>query len=290
MASAAPQADVYAVCLVNRREGEAGLKWVDDFVETIRAVPGKIQLLSSKPESWEVWEGKEHLVEPDHLSPAVFGFNSIIVAAFSDEDLIHAWWGSDMVFNVMKHRTPIDTLGVFIFDGLVEATDITDAGRIAFGDKYVLFEFHKMTCFKPVQQYCDNFRRYCEATRVQPIFSDSVKNTLVNEFPLDAVCATTWKQLLEAKLWRFSDIFQSTMLPSREQHSLCLGVLVPMSQASLLDIQRARKLFALKDSMKTMSNTGDGLDFTKQLSKKGVIDVGDGFIGSRSGNRMSSIA
>jgi len=261
------------VCMVNRREGEAGLKWVVDFVETIRAVNGKIQLLSSKPESWEVWEGKDHLVEPNHLNPAVFGFNTIVVAAFPDEELIHAWWGSDMVFETMKCRTPIDTLGVFVFDGLAEATDITDAGRIAFGDKYVLFEFHKMICFRPVQQYCDNFRRYCEVTRVQPIFSDSVKNTLVNEFPLDAVCATSWKQLLEAKLWRFSDIFQGTMVPSREQHSLCLGVLVPMHEASLADIHKARKLFDLKDTMKAMSNADGEVDFTKQLSKK-ALDIG----------------
>jgi hypothetical protein len=276
MAWAAPEADVYVVCLVSRREGEdkqAGIKWVGDFVETVRAVNGKIQLLSSKPESWEVWEGKDHLVEPNHLNPAVFGFNTIAVAAFPDEEVIHAWWGSDMVFKMMQCRTPIDTLGVFVFDGLAKATDITDAGRIAFGDKYVLFEFHKMLCFKPVQQYCDNFRRYCEVTRVQPILSDSVKNTLVNEFPLDAVCATAWKQTLEAKLWRDSDIFKGTMVPSREQHSLCLGVLVPMYEASLADIHKARKLFALKDTMKAMSTSGEESMFVKHSSVTS-IDVG----------------
>ncbi|CAK0879380.1 unnamed protein product [Prorocentrum cordatum] len=80
MAWAAPEADVYVVCLVNRREGEdkqvrvapgssyrprdgvsmaslrlgasmpsrslAGISWIGDFVEIIRANSGKIQLLS----------------------------------------------------------------------------------------------------------------------------------------------------------------------------------------------------------------------------------------------------
>jgi hypothetical protein len=251
------EGEVYVVCMIRRKDTpnqQAGVQWVKDLIEVIREFNGQIQLQSWKPEAWEIYEGKDNFVEPNHLNPAIFDFNAIVLAAFPDDEVVQAWWGSDKVFEMMKYRDPIDAVGIYTVDGMAVASDVKDPARIAFGDKYVLFEFHKMLSFKPMQQYCDSFYRYAQASRVKPIFSDSIKNTLCNEFPLDAVCGTSWKQLLEAKLWRNNDVFQSTMVDARSDHGLCLSILIPMYEATVDDIKQAKKLFALQDTMKRLSS------------------------------------
>lgn len=264
MAWPAIDADVFVVCLLKRMESEEllldalspSLGFVELLADTMRQCRGKIQLLSHRPESWEVYEGKDHLVEPNHLNPAVFDFNCIVLAAFEDEEAVHSWWNSDLAFEVMKQRKTIETMGVYIIDGVSRGWDIDDYTKMAFGDRFVMFEFLKMVNFKPVQQYVDNYRRYAEATKCHSLFSDGVKNMLINEFPLDAVCGTSWRQKLDAKLWHHSDTFQNQMVPQREGCALCLALLVPMHEATVDDYEKARKHLALRDHM---ANIGGAL-------------------------------
>merc|ERR1711972_262883 len=107
---------------------------------------------SDWPQSWDIIDGGDHFVEPNHLSPAIFDFNSVMIIAFHSVDELHKWRDSDSVFELLKFRQAIEKMGIFVLEGLAESWDISDSKKLAFGDKLCLLEFHKLLSFKPMQQ------------------------------------------------------------------------------------------------------------------------------------------
>jgi uncharacterized protein (DUF1330 family) len=170
--------------------------FTEKLVQTVRAVGGKVQVKCLKPNHWEVLDGNEHYVSPNHLSPAAFDYDCLLVFAFDSEEALHTWWGSEALFEVLKTRADdekevaserrwgqpsgppllsaagagfdppktkdcraVQKLGIFVLEGLQAAFDILDQEKFQFGEKFMLVEFMNMQAFKPVQQYVDNFKR-----------------------------------------------------------------------------------------------------------------------------------
>merc|ERR1719335_1940451 len=142
------------------REGEKlqSKIFIDNLLATVRAVGGKVQMRTEKPEDWEVFDGKENLVSPNHLSPAVFDFTAVVVAAFQSIEATHVWWNSDKVFDTLQKRDSIEKIGIHIVEGLRAAFDIHDDERMSFGEKFVFMEFIQMQSFSPTQKYLDLYK------------------------------------------------------------------------------------------------------------------------------------
>jgi uncharacterized protein (DUF1330 family) len=245
------EANRFVLCLFKIKDGEkpGAMKLLSVFEETVRRSDGHIQLRSHHPSSWDIFEGIDHSVEPNHLNPAVFDFNCVILAGFKDQDAVHKWWNSDEVFEILKYRSPMEKIGLHIIEGLQESFDVLEHNRIAFGDKLILFEFVQMLAFKPVQQYVDTYKRVAHDMRKSTdfldcnlLFSEAVCGCLMNEFPLDAACASTWRMKTDANIWYDSEPYQQILTPLRKHRANCLSVLIPMFEDKIDEYEKARKM------------------------------------------------
>lgn len=224
----------FLVCLfrIHDHRRQEGLAWINQMMETIRRRRGFVQLRADKPTLWGVHDGKEHHVEPHHLAPAVFDFTTILLAGFNTNAEVQMWWSSDEVFHVLKSRDCIEKIGIFPVDGLAKGSDML--GMRGFGDRYVLFEFLKMLKFAPVQHYVDEYKRFAAScqkdlgVRCNLLLSEGIGGVLMNEFPLDAVCASTWRSNTESNIWLESDNYTLVLLPTRREFANAFVVLVPI--------------------------------------------------------------
>lgn len=236
------------------------------FEEAMRAHGGQIQLRSFRPDHWEIYEGRDHHIEPNHLNPAAFDFDSIMLAVFPDSDTVHAWWSSDQVFEVLKNRTSMQKMGFYVIEGCgaVDTFDISDSQKMAFGDKFVFFEFIKMLSFKPVQTYVDAYKRECLEFRaaggdaildhINLLCAEAVSNVLMNEFPLDAVCASSWRMRASPGLWYDTEVYQNKLAPLRLRGKFahCLAMLIPMAEDKADLYLKAAKAMKAQSLAKTM--------------------------------------
>lgn len=230
--------DRYVICLFRRKEEgeveESSSMFVNQFEQIVRDCGGIIQLRSDRPQDWDIYEGHDHLVEKDHLNPAIFDFNSIIIAAFDNSEEVHKWWDDDNIFKLLKTRTSIEKIGVYAIEGLQKAFDITDHNQMYYGEKFILFEFMKMLSFKPTQQYVEEYKRLASMARQQIgidcnlLLAEAVSNVFIDEFSLEAACASSWRAKSDAMTWCDSEIYQQRLLPLRKSDSLCLTMLVPI--------------------------------------------------------------
>mmetsp|Transcript_31828 Transcript_31828/g.56180 ORF Transcript_31828/g.56180 Transcript_31828/m.56180 type:complete len:271 (+) Transcript_31828:98-910(+) len=236
MALVGVEVDQFVIILFKSNEADkmGALDFINRVEDSIRDWEGNIQLRTDKPKDWEIFDGKDHFREPNHLNPAIFDLNCIMVAGFRSTIDVHAWWNSDQVFSLLKYRSSIDKMGVFIVEGLQSSYDVIDEKRVAFGERLVLLELINMEAFKPVQQYVDNYRLFSERALTEIgmdcnlFFAEAISGVLMNEYPLDACCASSWRMRSDAQFWYDSDYYTTQLLPLRQDFSRSFTILVPM--------------------------------------------------------------
>jgi len=244
------QADHFVVCLFKRDENmrEAAHHFIDKVEATVRDSGGKIQIKTDKPGDWEIFDGKDNFSEPNHLNPAIFDFSCVMVAGFPTMDDVHAWWNSDSLFEILKYRSPIEKMGIYVMEGLIRSYDISDHSKVAFGERLVFMEFINMQSFKPVQQFVDNYRLFAERTLSEIgmacnlVFSEGVSGVLMNEFPLDACVASFWRMKSDAQFFYDSETYQKQLLVLRRDFSRSFAMVCPMfDERAALDAAFAKK-------------------------------------------------
>eukprot|EP00927_Polykrikos_kofoidii_P067203 TRINITY_DN62716_c0_g1_i1.p1 TRINITY_DN62716_c0_g1~~TRINITY_DN62716_c0_g1_i1.p1 ORF type:complete len:276 (-),score=53.92 TRINITY_DN62716_c0_g1_i1:122-949(-) len=233
-----PLTDVFLVCVTRKHENcdEAARLFVKGMQQTIRTRGGKVQVSSGDPKNWVFLDGKDNFKEPNHLNPAIFNFDSIVMFAFSSTEELGAWWSSDEVFELMKHREAIEKIGLFAVDGLQPGYDVQDRSLLFSGEKFVLLEFMKLDAFKPVQHYVDCYKRCAERSNQEVgiecnlLYAESVSATFMGEFPLDAVCASTWRMRSDAHYFYDSNAYQETLAPLRHEYSKSVALICPIHE------------------------------------------------------------
>lgn len=230
------EVDHFVVCIFkrNEKEPEAYHNYLNEVQKSIRGSGGNIQIRTDKPKEWEIFDGKDNFAEPNHLNPAIFDFSCIMVGAFRNTHDVCAWWNSDPVFELLKYRTPVEKMGVYVIEGVQKSYDMSDHSKVSFGERLVLMEFINMQSFKPVQQYVDNYRMFAERS-LQEIgmdcnlfFAEGVGGVLMNEFPLDAAVASFWRMRSDAQFFYDSESYQRQLLPLRQDFSKSLAMIIPM--------------------------------------------------------------
>ncbi|CAE7503282.1 unnamed protein product [Symbiodinium natans] len=178
-------------------------------------------------------DGKDHNVEPNHLNPAVFDFETVLVASFKDLEAVHSWWSSDQVFELMKQRGPLTKMGLHTVDGLAQGFEGTKK-RAAMGDKLMLLEIAKIDSFKPIQRYVDMYKRLAAkahkdiGTACNLLFAEGISGVLLNEFPVQAICASCWRTRSDLLSWYEAPNYQQDLMPLRYDFAKCFAVAVPM--------------------------------------------------------------
>jgi len=243
------EADVFLICCFRAAKPDEALarQWYKDFEQSIRSFGGKVAMMSSSPKLWDSIDGRDHHTEPHHLKPAAFDFTCVLLAAFREVEEMHSWWHSDVVLELLKRRTCIEKLGLFEVEGLQESFDLHDTHRNLSGDRLILFEFMRLHAFKPLQQYVDNYKRLAQSAKValgqnvNLLFAEGVSGILMNEFPLEAVCASCWRSKNEMMVWYQSDLYQHELKPLRDDFASCHAVLIPMFEERLDMLMKAKK-------------------------------------------------
>lgn len=235
---------------------QAAARFINNVESTVRASGGNIQIRTDKPKDWEIFDGKDNFTEPNHLNPAIFDFGCILVAGFKTTHDVYAWWNSDPVFEILKYRSPVEKMGVYVVDGLQPSYDVSDHNKVAFGERLVLVEFVNMQSFKPVQQYVDNYRLFAERSLTEIgmdcnlLFAEGVSGVLMNEFPLDAATASLWRMKSDAQFFYDSDSYQRQLLPLRKDFSRSFALVIPIfderaAHEVLVEKKKAAKQLAL---------------------------------------------
>lgn len=232
------QGDQFMVCLFRRNEkdDEGCFGFINALEDSVRQFGGRVQMRSDQPQDWDVVDGRDHFIEPNHLNPPIFDFNSVMVCGFPDSatETVNVWWNSDPVFQLMKKRHVIPKMGIFIVPGLIQAVDIFDPKRSAFGDKFVLLELCKMQAFRPMQRFADDYKRLSEGpcqdvgVDMNLVFSETVTGVLLGEFPLEAIVASSWRMKTDALFWYDSDLYQRQLLTTRKDYSVSLAIVIPL--------------------------------------------------------------
>lgn len=244
------QGDQFLIGVFKRREdakAEAA-SFLQAFERTLRTLGARINVNSDNPKKWESIDGREHHVEPNHLNPAAFDFDALVVASFRDDEELHRWWNSDEMFELLKHRTPIAKMGLFVVQGLQEGIDVSERNRMAVGDKFALFEFMKLKAFKPLQLYVDTYKKVAETARQDTgchcnlVFAESIHGVLMNEYPLEAACCSLWRSRSDLRLyWYESEKYQKDLKPLREEYADCHTVVIPIMEDNLDNALKAAK-------------------------------------------------
>lgn len=245
-------ADRFLICIFKYAQSDrlTAVQFLKDFERTARDKDGKIPVRSEHPTNWVSVEGGDHREEPNHLQPAAFDFNCILLLAFAGDEDIHKWWFSDEVFALLKNRSCMAKIGIFVIDGLQESFDIRDTHRTLVGERLILFEFLKLEAFKAPQQYVDDYKRFAQTKAdgsrdVNLLFAEGISKVLMNEFPLGAACASLWRSQADMQTWYESDVYQEQLKPLRAETTSCHVVLMPMFEERLDMLLKAKKEISL---------------------------------------------
>jgi hypothetical protein len=243
-------ADHFVVCLMRKRKDmfNEAEKFFQRFEEVLRASGGKVQQRTCTPKNWVVIDGQDNWKQPNHLSPAIFDFDAVIIGAFKTQEELMTWWSSDEMFSLIKARQPIEKLGIYALNGLQQAYDVSDRNKIHYGEKFVFVEFIKMQAFKPVQHYVDCYKRYAERALQEIgidcslLFAEGVSVMLMSEFPLEAICASTWRMRMDVNFWCDAEIYQKQLLPLRQSYSTSVAMVLPIHESLTCECQRKQEL------------------------------------------------
>lgn len=231
--------DQFVICLFKRNDKDfiTAQRFINNIEATVRDCGGNIQLRTDKPKDWEIFDGKDNFTEPNHLNPAIFDFNCLMVAGFRNTHDVYQWWNSDPMFEILKYRSPVEKMGVYVIEGLQQSYEVSDQSlnKVAFGERLVLVEFINMQSFKPVQQYVDNYRLFAERSLNEIgmdcnlLFAEGVSGVLMNEFPLDASIASLWRMKSDALFFYDSDQYQRHLMVLRKDFSRSFAMLIPIA-------------------------------------------------------------
>ncbi|CAK9018291.1 unnamed protein product [Durusdinium trenchii] len=178
-------------------------------------------------------DGRDNFVEPNHLNPAIFDCDSILLAGFKDLEEVHSWWASDQVFELLKGRDTMEKMSLHTMDGLVEAFEGSKK-RAALGDKLLLLEIAQMDSFKPMQRYVDMYKTKAIkapkdiGTICNLLFAEGISGVLINEFPVQVACASCWRTRSDLLSWYEAPGYQKELVPMRYAAARTLTLVVPM--------------------------------------------------------------
>eukprot|EP00933_Yihiella_yeosuensis_P038416 TRINITY_DN3234_c0_g5_i1.p1 TRINITY_DN3234_c0_g5~~TRINITY_DN3234_c0_g5_i1.p1 ORF type:complete len:284 (-),score=50.48 TRINITY_DN3234_c0_g5_i1:226-1077(-) len=248
------EADQFLLCVFKKNtecdDWAAPIKYITKMEGSMKKYGATIQLRSDRPENWEILDGQDNYVEPNHLNPAIFDFDSILLAGFKTTQDVYTWWTSEEVFELMKWREPLDKLGVFVIEGMTKAVDPFSKQTGVFGDKHMYFELMKQQSFQPMQYYCDNYKRLIyqgmkEMGVVSTIcFAEGVGGVLMSDFPIEAACASAWKTKADIHGWFESNIYQKNLYGTRMEYSKSVTMIVPLMEDRIDNYEKVRKSVA----------------------------------------------
>lgn len=260
MAGSSEEVDQFVICLFKYRDRASPQadQFVSEFMKTVNGCGGNVHVWSDDTASWDIVDGRDNFAEPNHLNPAIFDFNCLVVCGFHGLEEVNVWWNSDEIFNLLKGRDPMQKIGAYIVDGLQKSIDVSERNRYSFPERLILFEFMKIEAFKPMQQYVDNYKRFTENLKMSNnlLFAEGVSGVLMNEFTLDAACASSWKMKTDAHYWYETELYQKHLMPLRMEYARCFTVLVPIFREERIDdLERARKMLVATDKLKMIMQT-----------------------------------
>jgi len=237
--------DTFVVCLFRCAADamDVARKFVTELETAAREHNGQTFLRADNPKTWEVFDGHNEYVEPDHLNPAIFDFNCVSILAFTELENVHSWWSSDEVHEILSLRESIEKIGVFAVEGLQKATGLEERDRWAFGDRLLLLELMKISHYEPAQQFTDTYQRLLGNIGLAStlLFSESTSHVLASEFPIDHACATSWRMKSEAQRWYDTDLYKDQLMPLRKKASRSLAILIPIFPDPRMDeFERAK--------------------------------------------------
>lgn len=226
--------DKFVVCIFRFEEPQG--PDAEEFLQTLEATidqnEGKVVLRSQCPEEWQVYDGKKNLIAQNHLNPAIFDFNAIVVLGFESFNAVQSWWKSEEMFTCLMRRGPAEKIGIYSFDGLRELQ--TDTKRFDFSEKFVFMEFISIQNFRPCQRFLDLYKRFSEKAILEIgmdchlLFSDTAHDTFMSEFPLQAMCASAWRLKTDPHFWYDSASYRLQLADWREQNSVSFAAVIPV--------------------------------------------------------------
>eukprot|EP00930_Biecheleria_cincta_P069702 TRINITY_DN57408_c0_g1_i1.p1 TRINITY_DN57408_c0_g1~~TRINITY_DN57408_c0_g1_i1.p1 ORF type:complete len:300 (+),score=56.12 TRINITY_DN57408_c0_g1_i1:72-902(+) len=259
----APNADHFLLCLFKKRNDNVEVrlqarKFINDLEQSMKDWSGKIQLRSDRPENWDIIDGRDNFIEPNHMNPAIFDFDSVLLAGFRTPETVHTWWNCDQVFELMKWRDSIEKMGIFTIDGLLPAFDLNSKHRLSFGDKLMLFEFFKLESFRPMQAYLDGYKRFAASalkdcgTTCNLLFGEGISSVLMNEFPVEAACASSWRTRSDMISWYDSHNYQKELFPLRYEYARYFTLSMQIFEDRLDELNKAKKAVSTGSKLKSL--------------------------------------
>ncbi|CAJ1401096.1 unnamed protein product [Effrenium voratum] len=191
--------------MVRSEKKREAMRFLYDLETNIQAYGGKVCLRTDQPDLWDIMDGRDHHEEPNHLNPAIFDFDSILLAGFKDLEAVHCWWASDQVFELLKDRSSMEKMSLHTMDGLAEAFQGSKK-RVAMGDKLMLLEIAKAEAFQPMQRYVDTYKGMAvKAPKdigavCNLLFAEGISGVLMNEFPVQAWADLRCKLISQLRL------------------------------------------------------------------------------------------
>lgn len=235
------------------------LRFIYEMEMIIRGAGGKVCVRTDKPDLWDIMDGRDHFAEPNHLNPAIFDCDTILLAGFKDLEEVHSWWASDEVFELMKNRDVVmEKMSLHTIDGLVSSFEGTKK-RATLGDKLLLLEIVQMDSFKPMQRYVDSYKsKAIKAPKdigamCNLLFAEGISGVLINEFPVQVACASCWRTRSDLLSWYEAPGYQKELLPLRYSSARCLTVVLPMWEEKKETFDATRRRGSMAAGLKLRS-------------------------------------
>mmetsp|Transcript_27530 Transcript_27530/g.71432 ORF Transcript_27530/g.71432 Transcript_27530/m.71432 type:complete len:272 (-) Transcript_27530:73-888(-) len=226
--------DTYVLCVFDFEDpaDDVASKFITNLLEGIHLYNAEVVLHSRDKDNWHVIEGKQHLEAQDHLSPAIFDFNYMVLTVWDSFPQVQEWWRSNELFSNIKLRHALGQpmkMGVYSFDGVFPVEPETC--------RYLFLEFLSFNRFREMQAYLDMYKRYGQKAvleigiDVRVLFCGTPHDTLLSEFPIDGVVATGWKLKTDPSFWFTAPSYRKDLEGLRQQNSTSLTVVIPLQDA-----------------------------------------------------------
>lgn len=245
-----PPADKFVVCIFRFSDprSAAANAFLEELETCISQNDGKVVLRSQNMDEWQIYDGKDNLIAPNHLSPAIFDVNTIMLLGFESFNAVQAWWKSEEMFGCLMRRAAAEKIGIYSFEGLREL-QTGDTARFAFAEKFVHMEFLSIQDFRPCQRFLDLYKRFSEKAILEIgmdcnlLFSDTAHDVFMSEFPLQAMCASGWRLKTDPHFWYESVSYKEQLLGERERNSVSFAAVIPVTDPRPLQGQGGANAF-----------------------------------------------
>lgn len=226
-------ADKFVVCIFRFSDprGAEATAFLETLEKCIAQNEGKVVLRSQAWEEWQVYDGGNNFIAPNHLNPAIFDFNTIMLVGFESFNAVQSWWKSEEMFSCLMRRSAAEKIGIYSFEGLRELQ--TNNERFSFSEKFVYMEFISIQNFRPCQRFLDLYKRFSEKAILEIgmdcnlLFSDTAHDVFMSEFPLHAMCASGWRLKTDPHFWYDSSSYKQQLLSWREENSVSFAAVIP---------------------------------------------------------------